>query len=250
MKTIKFGNKERELVLEVVSGSRAYGLATESADTDVRGVFLPSEDDILGFGYRDTHVSKPDKQHHSLRKYLHLCLKANPSLLAWLWVKDEFVRELGPVGYDLRLNRRRLLSKLVHKTFGGYARSQLKKMEKSYGSDRGYAMHRERDATKDLYSVAAGYDAKNALHLIRLLRCGVELLTTGKYRVWREHDREELLAIRHGGWPFGRVMDKANLLFDYIDAALEDSPLPDEPDREWAENFLVQSHKAIVFEQR
>lgn len=235
-----------EIVYEVLSGSHAYGLATHTADEDIRGIFVPSGDDILGFGYKETIERKPDKVYHSIAKYFHLALKANPSLLAWLWVRPEFILSSNWVGDELRENRNRLLSKLVFKTFGGYATSQLRKMEKSVGSFEGYAMHGERNAELDPRSVKAGFDVKNALHLIRLLRCGVALLEKGEYELYREHDRDELLDIRNGNWPIRLVMDEANGLFKRMETAKESSRLPDQPDREWAERFLRQVHYQAV----
>lgn len=230
------------IVYEVLSGSHAYGLATEFADEDVRGVFMPTSRQLLGFGYKETRVGQPDVQYHSLKKFVQLCLKANPSLLAWLWVKDEFVTKTSPVGNALRENRHRFLSKLVYKTFGGYATSQLRKMQKSYGFDKGYALHGERNAEKDPYSAAARYDTKNSMHLIRLLRCGAELLATGEYRVFRDYDRDLLLAIRHGEWAMDEVLYEAQSWFKEMDVSLERSRLPEKPDRKWAERFLRMAH--------
>lgn len=236
------------IIYEVLSGSHAYGLATGQADEDVRGIFLPSAEDILGFGYKETRTQQPDKVYHCLRKYLSLVLKANPSLLAWLWVEPRFIRQNSILGIDLRCARKRFLSKLVYKTFGGYATSQLKKMEKSYGASKGYALHGERDATQDPYSVEAGYDTKNAMHLIRLLHCGCELLKTGEYPVWVtwEAGRGELLAIRHGEWKMFEVINEAQALFNRMDELLKTTELPDEPDREWAEQFLCEAHLQSV----
>lgn len=44
-----------------------------------------------------------------------------------------------------------------------------------------------------------GYDTKNAAHLIRLLRMGIEFLQSGELLVDRSgHDAGELLAIKRG----------------------------------------------------
>lgn len=48
------------------------------------------------------------------------------------------------------------------------------------------------------------YDIKHAMHLIRLLRMGKEILTEGKVVVKRP-DAEELLAIRRGEWSYDEV---------------------------------------------
>lgn len=229
------------IVYEVLSGSHAYGLATPTSDEDIRGIFLPTMEEILGFGYPETKEAKPDKVYHSLRKFMHLALKANPSILAWLWVEPRFITTDSWVSDELRMNRQKFLSKEVYKTFGGYAVSQLKKMEKSYGLGKGYALHGERNAEADPYSAKAHYDCKNAQHLIRLLRCGIELLETGEYHVWRD-DKDELLAIRHGQYRMNEIISMADALFEAMDEALAKTTLPDKPDREWAEQFLCEAH--------
>jgi len=233
-----------QIVYEVLSGSHAYGLATETADEDIRGIFLPSANEILGFGYKETVEAKPDKVWHSLKKFLGLALKANPSILAWLWVEPEFIRHQTHLSVELRNNRERFLSKLVHKTFGGYATSQLKKMQKSVGGDEGYAMHGERDASKNGSSLKAGYDAKNAMHLMRLLYCGVSLLRDCYYPVYVEDSNwhNTLKEIRAGEWPINLVLHEAKLLFNEMDEALQYTDLPEEPDRKWAERFLCRWH--------
>lgn len=40
---------ETTVIFETVHGSRAYGLATESSDTDLRGVFVPGPLTLTGY---------------------------------------------------------------------------------------------------------------------------------------------------------------------------------------------------------
>jgi predicted nucleotidyltransferase len=54
-----------------------------------------------------------------------------------------------------------------------------------------------------------GYDCKHAMHLVRLMRMGIEILETSNLSVFRP-DREELLRIRSGLWTFDQVVDYAN----------------------------------------
>jgi hypothetical protein len=58
-----------------------------------------------------------------------------------------------------------------------------------------------------------GYDAKNAAHLIRLLRMGIEFLTEGTMHVERA-DAPELLEIKRGAWPLEKVKAEAERLFN------------------------------------
>lgn len=53
-----------------------------------------------------------------------------------------------------------------------------------------------------------GYDTKHAMHLVRLLRMGVEALETGVINV-RRADAAELLAIRNGSWTYEEVVEYA-----------------------------------------
>ena len=84
-----------------------------------------------------------------------------------------------------------------------------------------------------------GYDAKNAAHLIRLLRMGIEFLTEGTLHVERA-DAVELLDIKRGAWPLEKVKAEAERLFQLAQEAYVRSPLPPEPDRTRAERLCVE----------
>jgi hypothetical protein len=79
-----------------------------------------------------------------------------------------------------------------------------------------------------------GYDSKNAAHLIRLLRMGVEFLQDGDLKVARS-DSQELLTIKRGEWPLDAVKAEAERLFSLAEKAYQTSPLPDGPDMKAAE---------------
>ena len=83
-----------------------------------------------------------------------------------------------------------------------------------------------------------GYDAKNAAHLIRLLRMGIEFLTEGTLHVERA-DAPELLAIKRGEWPLEKVKTEAERLFALSQEAYVRSALPAEPQRDEAERLCV-----------
>lgn len=55
-----------------------------------------------------------------------------------------------------------------------------------------------------------GYDTKHGAHLVRLLRMGREILTTGQVNVWRggpNGDAAELLSIRRGEWSYDKLVE-------------------------------------------
>lgn len=91
---------------------------------------------------------------------------------------------------------------------------------------------RERNETRADLERKHGYDTKHAMHLVRLMRMGEEILTTGKVIVKRP-DREELLAIRNGAWEYDQLVEwaerqDAKLTEIYVSGK---SPLPRSPDR-------------------
>jgi hypothetical protein len=83
-----------------------------------------------------------------------------------------------------------------------------------------------------------GYDAKNAAHLIRLLRMGIEFLVEGDLHVERA-DAEQLLSIKRGEWSIERVQDEAERLFKLAEEAYVRSSLPPKPDTQKAEKLCV-----------
>jgi len=79
-----------------------------------------------------------------------------------------------------------------------------------------------------------GYDSKHASHLVRLLRQGHEIITTGEVIV-RRPDAKELLAIRNEGiWSYDKLIAYATEMEEKIknDAAAETCSLPQKPNRE------------------
>lgn len=79
-----------------------------------------------------------------------------------------------------------------------------------------------------------GYDAKNAAHLIRLMRMCVEFLVDGVLRVDRTGiDAPELKAIKAGEWGLVEVKAEAERLFAEAKGRRATCPLPSSPpDRE------------------
>src|ERR1044072_4770021 len=84
-----------------------------------------------------------------------------------------------------------------------------------------------------------GYDAKNAAHLIRLLRMGIEFLVEGELHVERA-DAENLLSIKRGEWPIERVKEEAERLFRLAEEAYVRSSLPAKPDNQKAEKLCME----------
>ncbi len=84
-----------------------------------------------------------------------------------------------------------------------------------------------------------GYDTKHAMHLIRLMRMGLEVLRTGDLIV-RRPDADELTAIRDGALSFEDLLAAAAALREQMAHAAEQSHLPADVDRERVEELAFE----------
>jgi uncharacterized protein len=93
-----------------------------------------------------------------------------------------------------------------------------------------------------------GYDTKHAGHLVRLLRMGREILTTGRVNVWRgpssdgPADGEEIRAIRDGQWSYEALVAWAEGEDAELEAIWRERRyvVPKTPDREAIDALCVR----------
>lgn len=94
-----------------------------------------------------------------------------------------------------------------------------------------------------------GYDCKHAMHLIRLLRMGCEILQKGKVIVKRP-DREDLLAIRNGKLTYNELIKKAEHYYNMLDELYEQSPLPKKLNDKVIDGLLINMTERFLNEKR
>jgi uncharacterized protein len=213
------------VIYSCVVGSRAYGLDGEGSDTDRRGVYLPpAELHWSLYGVPEQLENKGAEEcYWELQKFLVLALKANPNVLECLYTP--LVERATPVAEELLGMRSAFLSKLVYQTYNGYVLSQFKKLEQDL-RNRGEVRW------------------KHAMHLIRLLLEGVGVLREGHLAVRVGEHREGLLAVRRGEMPWGEVNAWRLSLHKEFDAAYANTRLPERPDYERVNAFLVRARRA------
>lgn len=213
---------EEHIVLECVVGSRAYGLDTESSDTDRRGVYLAPLDLLWSLYGAPEQFEDHDAQtcHWELRKFLVMALKANPNVLECL--HSPLVLRTTPLGQRLLGLRGLFLSQLIFQTFNGYALSQFKLIERDQRN-------------------AGGIRWKHAMHLLRLLLSGGEALRTGSLELRVERERERLLAVKRGELPWPEVDAWRRTLHADFELALHQTKLPPRPDYEAVNAFLLSA---------
>ena len=215
------------VIYRCVVGSRAFGLAGEDSDIDRRGVYLPPADLQWSlYGAPEQLENEATQEcYWELRKFLILALKANPNILECLYTP--LVETAAPIAQELLAMREIFLSKLVYQTYNGYVMSQFKKLE------------------QDLRSTGA-IKWKHATHLIRLLMSGVTVLKEGFVPVNVAEHRDLLLAIKRGEMEWDEVNRLRLDLHKRFDEAFADTKLPERPDYERANAFLIRARRAMI----
>ena len=218
----------REHVIYVcVVGSRAYGLDDDASDIDRRGIYLPPAAMHWSlYGVPEQLENKNTEEcYWEMQKFLTLALKANPNVLECLYTP--LVERATPLALELLDMRAAFLSKLVYQTYNGYVMSQFKKLEQDL---------RTRGEVK----------WKHAMHLIRLLLEGISVLREGFLPVRMDEHRESLLAIRRAGVPWAEVDAWRLRLHREFDAAFAATSLPERPDYEQVNAFLIKARRTAA----
>jgi hypothetical protein len=118
-------------ILESTVGSRAWGVANEGSDTDIRGVFA------LPFTWTTGLVEPPDTlvsadgsaTYWDIGKAIRQAVRADPNTLEMLFVDS--ARPLDPIGEWLLEARDAFPSVAIYGSFGRYALAQLKGLSQS-----------------------------------------------------------------------------------------------------------------------
>lgn len=218
------------VIFRCVIGSRAYGLEDEASDTDRRGVYLPPADlhwSLFGVP-EQLENDRSQEVYWELQKFMVLALKANPNVLECLY--SPIVESVTPLGEELLAMREAFLSRLVFQTYSGYVASQFKKMQTDI---------RNQGRVK----------WKHVMHLIRLLLSGTHVLHEGFVAVEVGDHRERLLTIKRGEMPFAEADAWRMELQKDFEFAFQSTRLPDRPDYERANAFLVDARRRAI-EQR
>lgn len=135
-------------------GSISYGLDTPESDIDIRGICMPSMEDLLGCGFlinpeekKNTRLvfgkkgfeqvtdTPTDTTIYTLKKIISLLYKCNPNTIEMLGCKPEHYAYISSYGQKLLDNKELFLSKLAYGSFAGYARAQFQRLKNAIGKD-------------------------------------------------------------------------------------------------------------------
>ena len=210
------------IIYQCVIGSRAYGLSNENSDVDRRGIYLPRAQDHWSlFGVPEQlECESTQEAYWEYQKFLILALKANPNALECLY--SPLVEKQEPAAGPLLENRHIFLSQLVYQTFSGYVTSQFKKLQTDI---------RNQGQVK----------WKHAMHLIRLLICGTEILKNHHVVVDVGQHRQMLLEIRRGEIKWDQLDELRKTFQKEFERAFSSTSLPERPDYARANELLIQA---------
>ena len=235
-------------ILSAYRGSISHGMyipendPNSIDDKDVMSVCIPPVGYYFGLhqggwvfpenGTKEIKQNEWDIVIYEARKFIKLLAQGNPNVLCMLWVEENYLLNITEEGRLLRDNRDLFVGRHVYKSFVGYAYGQLHRM--THINKKGYEGDKRRKLVEKF-----GYDTKNAAHLIRLLRMGIEFLKDGELSVMRP-DASQLLEIKKGEWLLSKVIEESDRLFIVAGQAYINSYLPKLPDYEQINKLSVK----------
>ena len=221
-------DQKRKPILHVLVGSRAHNLHTDDSDFDYRGVFIVPTTDLLSIGKNMKTTNwvegKVDDTSWELGHFLKMATQCNPNVLDVF--KGEPIDDSGE-GQALQelwphvISRRRILDAYL-----GYSHNQFKKL-----------MDQEAVDTPRVWKFGVTY--------IRALLNGIDILNTGTFslEVKDIRSRNILRLIREGHVSRGVIIDEAVRLQKEIHDAYGRSTIPEAPNLEVVNEYLLGMRK-------
>lgn len=238
---------EENTILRCEVGSTVHGLGVAGTDDrDELGICIEPPEYVIGLRHFEQYVyrTKPqgvrseagdlDLTIYGLRKFASLALKGNPTILLLFNVPDEKCLVLTELGRKLRELEWAFASKKAGNAFLGYMQQQRQRLMGERGQ-----MNVKRPELIEQY----GYDTKYAGHILRLGYQGIEYMNTGKFSIpMPAVEREYILRVRTGQVDFNEMMNTAGELEEELKDAIDSSILPNGPDYDTVNNFLISAY--------
>lgn len=240
-------------ILRSVVGSGVHGIAIAGTDDhDEMGVYVEPPAYVLGVTtYREDYISRTQPEGarsgpgdvdlvlYSLRKFLRLAMKGNPTALIPLYAPRSDLLVTSDLGWSLRDSRHWFLSQEAIWRFLGYMHSQHERM-----LGRG---KRNRVPNRPELVERYGWDVKYGSHALRLAHQGFEIASRGTLTLPLEPDvRERVLAVKRGEVGRDEVSAEITALEVAVMALLGEgaTAVPEHPDRDAIQAWSVEAHRS------
>jgi hypothetical protein len=176
-----------------------------------------------------------------LNAFIQRALECEPAIIELLYTPPRYVLFANAYGQRLLEQRDMFLSLRARRTFAEAALCRLQRVEEHrrwlLDPPAGAPAPEEKDSAPARIERerAYGYDTVDAMHAVRLLAMGSEILETSQVHVYR-HDRAWLRSVREGALTYKELRDLVPVCLARLDRLSRLSSLPEEPDVEaaWA----------------
>ena len=311
----RFTNKR--LALLTYGGSHAYGTNNKGSDIDLRGIYLPTKQEILSMTYEEKPFTDKitDTVIYPLKQIVELLCNCNPNTIEILGTREEDIFAINDIGKILRENAYVFLSQKAYDSFNGYAVSQLRRLQNAIARDSLAQPDKEEhilqsikrrmdtfeisykdicDGELNLYiddTDREGYDKeiyidinlknyplrdlrsmlgemnetikqygklnhrnnkkdephlyKHAMHLIRLMMMGIDILEGKGINTYRK-EKDFLLDIRHGKYSFDEIFEITNEYDRKFREAKNHTDLPKYVDMNKVNELIAEINLQIV----
>ena len=134
---IRSNNRLGERIMLLgIGGSYAYGTNNETSDIDLRGVTLHTPSDLIGLtDFEQYEDDGTDTVIYGFNKLVRLLLECNPNTCEILGLDEDQYLIKSRLGTELIDKTRIFLSKRAIRSFGGYADSQLRRLQNAIARD-------------------------------------------------------------------------------------------------------------------
>ena len=154
----------RHVILLGLAGSYSYGTNIRTSDIDIRGIALNQKSDLIGLTRFEQYVDEDtDTVIYGFNKVVGLLLSCNPNTIELLGLDEGQYLIKDPVGQELLDRKTLFLSKRAAKSFGGYAGTQLRRLQNAIARDSLPQSERERHIYNSVKNALEDFRRRNAM---------------------------------------------------------------------------------------